>query len=89
MRTTLNIDDNLLKSLKKAAHESGRSLGEVVNEVLLRGLAAREAPAEAAPYRLEPVSMGAPAAEVNLDKALQLADSLEDSAIAEKLEQRK
>ena len=33
--------------------------------------------------------MGAPAAEVNLDKALQLADSLEDSAIAEKLEQRK
>ncbi len=89
MRTTLNIDDNVLHSLKKAARESGRSLGEVVNEVLLRGLAAGEAPAEAAPYRLEPASMGMPAAEVNLDKALQLADSLEDNAIAGKMEQRK
>lgn len=88
MRTTLTLDDAIARSLKKLAHESDKPFKQVVNEVLLRGLSQ---PAAAAPrrYRLEAASLGQPAPGVNLDKALTLADALEDQAICDKLEQRK
>lgn len=38
------------------------------------------------PYRLQPVSLGGVLPGVDLDKALRLAESLEDEAIAQKLE---
>jgi len=41
------------------------------------------------PYRLEPVALGRPARGIDLDKALQLADNLEDQELARKLELRK
>lgn len=37
------------------------------------------------PYRLKPVSLGAVVGPCDLDKALQLADRLEDEEIARKL----
>lgn len=88
MRTTLTIEESIARALKQLAHESGKPFKQVVNEVLLRGLA-RPHTAEARPYRLEPASLGHPVAGNNLDKALALADTLEDQAIAAKLEQRK
>lgn len=89
MRTTLTIDDNVLKSLRKMAQESGRPFKDVVNEVLVRGLSVSETTGGAEPYHLVPASMGAARPDLNLDKALQLDDALEDEAIAEKLERRK
>lgn len=88
MRTTLTIEESIGKTLKKLAHDSGKPFKQVVNETLLLGLSNQETP-KARPYRLEPASLGRPAAHLNLDKALELADSLEDQAIAEKMEQRK
>ena len=41
------------------------------------------------PYRLKPVSLGAVVGSCDLDKALRLADRLEDEEIARKLQLRK
>ena len=45
------------------------------------------APHDARPYRLEPVSMGGVAGPYHLDKALELADQLEDEEIARQFRQ--
>ncbi len=88
MRTTLTIDDEIALSLKDIAHRSGRSFKQVVNEALRKGTHALENP-ESQPYRLSPASLGPPRPNINLEKALSLADELEDDAIAMKLELRK
>ena len=88
MRTTLTLEDHLAKELKRTAHESGKSFKEVVNETLQAGLNAQSAPS-AKRYRLKASSLGAVRPGVQLDKALQLADKLEDEALMEKLERRK
>lgn len=88
MRTTLTLDDPLVKELKKLALETGQPFKNVVNETLRAGLLKRNvAPRRA--YRLTPAAMGVPKPDVDLGKALQLADQLEDAAIGAKLEQRK
>jgi hypothetical protein len=89
MRTTLTIDDGIAKSLKALAHRTGKPFKQVVNETLQAGLAAREVPAKARPYRVKPASLGGVLPGVDLTKALQLAASLEDEEIARKLELRK
>jgi hypothetical protein len=88
MRTTLTIDDEIAMSLKGLAHRSGRSFRQVVNEALRKGAHALENP-ESQPYRLSPASLGPVRININLDKALSLADEREDEAIAMKLELRK
>ena len=60
----------------------------VVNEALRAGLVARQRPAPRR-YRLTPVSLGGVVAGVDLDKALRLAEAIEDDATARKLEMRK
>ncbi|MEJ2076789.1 MAG: DUF2191 domain-containing protein [Acidobacteriota bacterium] len=89
MRTTLTIEDQLAAELKKRAFESGRSFKEVVNESLRRGLSAERRIRPSPPYRLKAVSLGGPLPGVNLDKALHLAELLEDEALRDKLEMRK
>jgi hypothetical protein len=89
MRTTLTIDDQIAKTLKALAHRSGKPFKQVRNETLRAGLAARQAPARAKPYRLKPVSLGGVLPGVDLRKALQLAATLEDEGIVRKLELRK
>ncbi len=89
MRTTLTIDDQLAAALKDVAHQSNKSFKEVVNETLRAGLAAKNTPSRARPYRLKTVSMGHAAGNYNLDKALQLADALEDEELVRKLRMKK
>jgi plasmid stability protein len=43
MRTTINLDDELLKEAKRVAAASGRSLTDFVEEALRERLARREA----------------------------------------------
>ncbi|MDZ7759516.1 MAG: hypothetical protein U5L00_04570 [Desulfovermiculus sp.] len=88
MRTTLSIDDQTLALLKEMAHNSKKPLRQLVNEALSLGLKQLEQPGPT-PYSLCPSSLGQPGPGLNIDKALDLADELENEAICSKLEQRK
>jgi len=89
MRTTLTIDDPIARDLKEIAHRSGKPFKQVVNETLRAGLDARKSARRPPRYRMESASLGKPLPGIDLDKALQLADSLEDLEIAKELELRK
>jgi plasmid stability protein len=89
MRTTLTLDDDLAQALKERAFRTDSSFKAVVNEALRAGLAAGEAPPRPRRYRLKPVSLGGVRPGIDLDRALTLAESLEDREIGRKLEQRK
>jgi hypothetical protein len=89
MRTTLTIDDHLVRDLKELAHRSGKPFKVVVNEALQAGLIAGGVRRRPKPYRLAPASLGQVREDIDLDKALAVADSLEDEAIAGKIEQKK
>jgi hypothetical protein len=89
MRTTLTLDDEVFTRLKEKAHQANISFKQVVNETLQRGLATEETPQSVRRYQLEPSSLGGTLLGIDLDKALVLADGLEDQAITRKLEARK
>ena len=89
MRTTLTIEDGIAAQLREIAHRSGRSFKAVVNEALRAGIANNRIATRCKPYRLEPVALGAVVGPYDPDKALQLADRLEDEEIARKLQLRK
>jgi hypothetical protein len=88
MRATLTIDDGIAKALKDLASRSNRPLKQVVNETLRAGLD-MAAERKARPYVARPVALGGPLPGVNLDKALALADAIEDQDLAAKMQLRK
>jgi hypothetical protein len=85
MRTTLRIDDDLMRDLRRRAAEQKVSLSRLFNQVLRQGLARK--PTKRAAYRERVDSLGAP--RVNLDKALALAAAEEDADVTRKLVARK
>lgn len=88
MRTTLTIDDPLLRALRQRALSSGKPFKQVVNEVLRAGLS--DPPAAAAPpYQCPAFHMGQPHPQLDLRKTLSLADRFDDEARLEKGEQRR
>ena len=89
MRTTLTIEDRIARDLKRIAHRSGKPFKVVVNETLQAGLSAAEERPRPKRYRLRPMSLGAVRRGVDLDKALALADALEDEELVHKMERRK
>jgi hypothetical protein len=86
MRTTLTIDDALLRQLRQKALDSGKPFKQVVNDALRAGLS-QAATSRRAPYHCPTFSIGALAPGVDLTKANQLAAALEDEALIEKLRQ--
>lgn len=86
MRTTLTIDDGLLRQLRQKALDTGKPFKQVVNETLRAGLE-RPVPAARPRYVCPTFAMGEPRWPVNLDKALALAAELEDQEIVAKLRQ--
>jgi hypothetical protein len=86
MRTTLTIDDGLLRQLRQKALDSGKPFKQVVNETLEAGLAGPPATVRT-PYRCPVFSIGALAPGVDLTQANQLAASLEDDLLIERLRQ--
>jgi len=88
MRTTLDLDSHLMQRLRRKALEEGKSLKETINHTLARGLdeGRPESNAKGA-YKIPTYAMGKPLA--NLDKALQVADEMEDYGTVNKLEMRK
>lgn len=80
MRTTVNIDDNLLREAKSLAASSGRPLGEVVDDAL-RVLLARRADAAAASttFRLPTGGLGGLQPGVDLEDKEAMAELLGDN----------
>jgi len=89
VRTTLTIEDRIARDLKEIAHRSGKPFKTVVNETLRAGLTADRERPKPKRYRLRPVSLGGVRRGVDLNKALALADSLEDDELLRKTELRK
>jgi len=89
MRTTLTIEDQLVRKLKQRALETNRSFKDVVNEALRSGLEQNGAGPASRPYQYNPIAMGQANSDLDLNKALRLAGVLEDEALASKIELRK
>jgi hypothetical protein len=88
MRTTVRIDDDLMRELKSRAHGDRISLNQLINRLIRHGMEAircRSTPAE--PYSETTFSLGQPA--INLDKALAIAATLEEQNVVEKMAYRK
>ena len=84
MRTTVRIEEDLLRELKQQAYEEGTSLTKVLNRVLHAGLdAIHTSTRKAKPFRQQTYEMGVP--RVDLTKALALAASMEDEEIIKKM----
>ena len=60
MRTTVDIDDHVLKDLKKIQQKEGKSLGRLISDLLAQALGERKSPkASAKPARWISKAMGA------------------------------
>ena len=59
MRTTVDIDDPILKDLKKIQEKEGKSLGRLISDLLARAIRERESPkGSAKPTRWISKAMG-------------------------------
>jgi len=88
MRTTVTLDADVAADLKRRARRSGKPFRQLLNDALRAGLRVVDAPPPRS-YRIEPVSLGGPVPGIDLDRALRLADALDDEAVSRKLELRK
>jgi hypothetical protein len=88
MRTTLTIDDDLIRELRQKANEAGSPFKEIVNRALRAGLKEMDIPKPSKPYKCKTFSLGYPP-RADLDHALDLAEKLESEEIARKLSLRK
>lgn len=89
MRTTLTIEDRIARDLKRIAQRSGKPFKVVVNETLQAGLSSEKEQRKPRRYRLHAVSLGAAGKGIDLDKALALADTLEDQELIRRMDLRK
>jgi hypothetical protein len=75
MRTTIDIDERLLRHLRDRAHAEGIPFKEMVNRVIERGLKHLRQ-GKSLPYQCPTFAMGVPLRPI--DKALATADELGD-----------
>ena len=88
MRTTVRIDDELLRRLKEQARKENVSLTRLLERTLRAGMQASRKPGRPRQrHREQTHAMGAP--RIKLDKALALAAALEDEEIVRKATGRK
>lgn len=81
MRTTLRIDDDLFRELKKRASSEGLTLSELVNLALRQSLTTEKRPCRV--FRQKTRDLGRPSFDIT--KANAVAAQLEDQAILRKL----
>ncbi len=76
MRTTIDIDDPILKEIKRLQRREGKSLGRLVADLLAQSLAdSRRAPKSAPEFRWIAKPMGA---RVDLGDKDALLDAMDD-----------
>lgn len=86
MRTTVTLDEDVAAKLHQASRSRGVSFKAALNDAVRAGLTAGAPPSRS--YRMPTRDMGLRSG-IDLDRALRLADELEDVEIIRKLELRK
>lgn len=86
MRTTVTLDPDVAAKLRATARERGVSFKSALNDAVRAGL--HTAPSRKRRYKLPTRPMGLRPG-IDLDRALRLADELEDAETLRKLELRK
>ena len=81
MRTTVDLDADLLDRLRSEATRRRVSFKELLNSAVRRGLAPKSQDAPKS-YTLPVQKLGRVREGLNLDKALRLADELESADLA-------
>jgi hypothetical protein len=77
VRTTVRLDDRLLRQLKEQAARSGRTLTAVIDEALRQFVARSEGPKRLPPFRVSTFK-GRLRPGVDLDDSAALLDLMED-----------
>jgi hypothetical protein len=77
MRTTIRLDDQLLKSAKRFAHESGQSLTKLIEDALRHALGRRTAKPTRKPVKLTTVSGRGLRSGVDIDDSAALLAFME------------
>ena len=83
MQTNVTIDPDVEVLLTGVAREQRRTVDEVVNDALRQALSGEPA-RQRKPYVLQPRRLGI-RTTINLDKAFQVCEELEDQEIIRKL----
>ncbi|HET6340803.1 MAG TPA: CopG family transcriptional regulator [Gemmatimonadota bacterium] len=77
MRTTVRLPDDLMRDVKRAAAESGRSLTSLIEDALREALARRRESRRSEPVRLPTFRGTGVAPGVDLDDSAALLDLME------------
>jgi hypothetical protein len=85
IRTTLTIDDGIAQALKELAHRSNKPFKQLVNETLRAGLSTAAA-RRSKRCKVKAAALGGVWPGVDLDKALALADAIEDQELPSRLQ---
>jgi hypothetical protein len=80
MRTTVRLDDDLLREAKIRAAEQGISLTQLIDESLRERLSARSRPKKGEPFRLRSYGKGGVRPGVNLDDNRAVRDLMDEDA---------
>ena len=81
VRTTINVDDQLLADAKRLARESGKTLTAVIEDALRERLARRTASGQRADtFRLQTFTGNGVQPGVDLDNSAALRDLMDDLA---------
>jgi hypothetical protein len=78
MRTTVRLDDNLLKEAKVRAAEQGITLTQLIDESLRERLSARPQLQKVTPFRLRSFGKGGVRPGVNLDDNRAVRDLMDE-----------
>jgi hypothetical protein len=79
MRTTLTLDDDVAARLKAEVRRTGRPFKTVLNERLRMALAQGAAVQKRKPFKVQPRSMGGPAAGLSYDSVGSLLEEIESA----------
>jgi len=77
MRTTIRLDDQLLREAKKLAAERGTTLRAILEDALRETLARRKPPQRRRKFRLTTFGHGGLQPHVDLDDTASLLDRME------------
>ena len=72
-RTTVNIDASVLRALKRRAAEEGKSLGDVISEVVAPALASNRPTKRSSRLRWRTAQMGPPKVDLEDKEAVRVA----------------
>lgn len=86
MRTTITLNDDLMSKLKEKAYKTGKPLKDVVNTTLYAGLKSLEK--KEVNFSCPEFSLGVQPG-FDIDRALDIIETLEDEEIVRKIQLKK